>query len=217
MGAVVATAAAALVRRRYPAGAGPTGFEERPPGALPLWRIGAPLAALLGAGLAPMMEGVMEAAAVAAFAALLVVLALVDLERGLLPDILTLPGCVMALLLSPWLAGGFREALLGGAVAFVVALAIYLVPAGYLGAGDVKLGALLGFGLGFPRVLDGLLMGVFLGGVGALLYLLWPAQEAQAGGLLRRVWRRRKGAIPYGPFLAAGGVAALLGEGLWRW
>jgi leader peptidase (prepilin peptidase)/N-methyltransferase len=176
----------------------------------------APLGALLGGGLAPRAEGVMEAAAAAAFAALLVVLALVDLERGLLPDMLTLPGCMMALLLAPWLAGGFSEALLGGAIAFAVVLAIYLLPVGSLGAGDVKLGALLGFGLGYPRALDGLLVGVALGGVGALAYLLWPAPEAQAGGLLRRAWQRRKGAIPYGPFLAAGGVLALLGEGLWR-
>jgi leader peptidase (prepilin peptidase)/N-methyltransferase len=160
--------------------------------------------------------GVMEAGAVAAFTALLVVLALMDVERGLSPDMVTLPGCIMALALSPWLAGSFREAMAGGAVGFLVTLAIYLLPVGYLGAGDVKLGALLGFGLGYPRALDGLLAGVVLGGVGALAYLLWPAQEVQAGGWLRRIWRRRKGAIPYGPFLAAGGVLVLLGERLWQ-
>jgi leader peptidase (prepilin peptidase)/N-methyltransferase len=216
VGAAVAAGTALLVRRRYPAGAGPSGFDDRPPGALPLLPLGALLGGLLGAGLAMTAAGVMEAGAVAAFTALLVVLALMDVERGLLPDMVTLPGCIMALALSPWLAGGFREAIAGGAVGFLVTLVIYLLPVGYLGAGDVKLGALLGFGLGYPRALDGLLAGVVLGGVGALAYLLWPAQEARAGGWLRRIWQRRKGVMPYGPFLAAGGVLVLLGERLWQ-
>lgn len=216
VGAAAAAAADVLVRWRYPPGAGPAGFEDRPPGALPLGRAAALLGALLGAGVAVPAEGAEGAAAAAAFAALLAVLALVDLERGLLPDMLTLPGCVAAVLLAPWLAGGWQAALLGGGVAFAVGLVIYLLPVGSLGAGDVKLCALLGFGLGYPRVLDGLLVGVALGGLGALAYLLWPLGSARAGGLLRRAWQRRKEAIPYGPFLVAGGVVALAGGALWQ-
>lgn len=214
-GAAAASTAAAAVRMRYPAGEGPTGFDDREPGALALL----PLALLLGAGLGALAgvssQGYPQALASAAFLGLLAVLSLVDLERGLLPDMLTLPGSAAAIALSPCLAGGLRESLAGGGVAFLVMMLLYLFPLGALGAGDVKLAALLGFGLGFPRALDALAVGVFLGGVGALVYLLWPAAAPAGESGLRRIWQRRHGTMPYGPYLAAGGAVVLLTGGLW--
>jgi len=214
-GAAAAGIAAAAARLKYPPGEGPTGFDDRAPGALPL----PALAPLLGAGLGALAgvgsEGYPQALAAAAFLGLLAVLSLVDLERGLLPDLLTLPGSAAAIALSPYLAGGLRESVMGGGVAFLVMMVLYLFPLGALGAGDVKLAALLGFSLGFPRALDALVVGAFLGGVGALAYLLWPAPAAE-GGLLRRIWQRRHRAMPYGPYLAAGGAVVLLAGGLWR-
>lgn len=214
-GAAAAGTAAAAVRMRYPPGEGPTGFDDREPGALPLLA----LALLLGAGLGALAgvssRGYPQALAAAAFLGLLAVLSLVDLERGLLPDMLTLPGSAAAIALSPWLAGGLRESMTGGGVAFLVMMLLYLFPLGALGAGDVKLAALLGFGLGFPRALDALAVGVLLGGMGALVYLLWPAPATAGGSVLRRMWQRRHGAMPYGPYLAAGGTVVLLTGGLW--
>jgi len=216
-GAAAGLVAAALVRRRYPAGAGPCGFEGRAPGSLPV-ATAAPVAAALLGGLAGIAGGggAVEAAARGMMLALLVTLSLMDLERGLLPDVLTLPGCALAVALAPWLAGGYREAVLGGGTAFAIALVLYLVPWGSLGAGDVKLCALLGCALGLPRVLDALLAGVTLGALGAVAYMAWPARDGGGVGVLRRMWRRRRDAIPYGPFLAAGGAIFLAAGGLWR-
>ena len=215
-GAAAAVTAAAAVRKKYPAGEGPTAFEDRPVGALPLLRLSLAMGVVLGALAGMRHDGWPEAAAAGAFLGLLAVLSLVDLERGLLPDLLTLPGSLLALLLSRYLAGGAQESLAGGATGFLLGMALYLLPFGSLGAGDVKLAALLGFGLGFPRVLDGLMVGALLGGIGALVYLLKPATATVEGGILRRMWQRRHMAMPYGPFLAAGGLLAVLTGGVWR-
>jgi leader peptidase (prepilin peptidase)/N-methyltransferase len=68
-------------------------------------------------------------------------------------------------------------------------------PARGVGGGDVKLAALLGAVTGVPDVLSVLLVAVAGGAVAALTLAFM---------------RRSSGAIPYGPFLAAGTVLALL-------
>jgi leader peptidase (prepilin peptidase)/N-methyltransferase len=92
--------------------------------------------------------------------------------------------------------GDLPERLVAGAVAggilFIVALAY---PRG-MGMGDVKLVAMLGLYLGravAPAVLIGLLAGAAVGGV-------MIARHGAAA---------RKQAIPFGPFLALGGVVGL--------
>lgn len=216
-GAAAGLTAAALVRRRYPAGSGPCGFEGRAAGSVPLPALAPAISAVLAGAAGLGADGGAQAAARGVALALLVVLSLVDLERGLLPDMLTLPGCLVAVALSPWLAGSYREALVGGGVAFAIGMALYLFPLGSLGAGDVKLCALLGCALGLPQALDALLVGVALGAVGALAYMARPAGDAIGAGVLRRMWQRRHDAIPYGPFLAAGGALVLATGGIgWR-
>ncbi len=64
-----------------------------------------------------------------------------------------------------------------------------------MGGGDVKLAALLGAIAGMPGVFETLGVAVF-GGACAAVALM--------------VMRRGRGAIPYGPFLAAGAVVAML-------
>lgn len=146
-------------------------------------------------------------------AALLLALALIDLEHGLVPDSLVLPGVVLALLISPlWpLLGVVRslgpvEGSLGsalgsvaaGAVALLLFLAVVLLSRGGMGWGDVKLAGLIGLLTGVP-------------GVAVALWLAFVAAGAVALLLLGLHRRGRKDAIPFAPFLAAGGVVALLG------
>jgi leader peptidase (prepilin peptidase)/N-methyltransferase len=66
-----------------------------------------------------------------------------------------------------------------------------------MGAGDVKLAALIGVVMGFPQVLWALTLGVLAGGLGAVVVL-----ASGKGGL--------KSYIPYGPFLCLGAVLVLL-------
>ncbi len=126
-------------------------------------------------------------------------LTLVDLETRLLPNKLTLPAAVLAVVLGLLVDGsGEPERLLAGVVAggfFLVVAVAY--PQG-MGIGDVKLAAVLGLFLG-REVAAALLVALLAGTVVGML-------------IMRRtgVAEGRKTAIPFGPFLALGGVVALL-------
>ena len=82
-----------------------------------------------------------------------------------------------------------------GAFAFFLLLAI--ISPGGMGLGDVKLALMLGAFLGWP---------VAVAIVAALLVSLLPSLAI----LVRHGAAGRKVGIPFGPFLAAGGVVALL-------
>lgn len=134
----------------------------------------------------------------------LVPLTLVDLAVRLLPNRLTAPAAGVAVaagtLLDP---GGEPERLLAGGVVggcFLAAALAY--PAG-MGMGDVKLAAVLGLFLGQQvavAVFVALVAGVAVG------VLIMARKGAREG---------RKTALAFGPFLALGGVVALIaGDGL---
>lgn len=74
-----------------------------------------------------------------------------------------------------------------------------------MGGGDMKLGAMLGSFLGWQLTIVALFLAVVAGGGGALAVL----STGKKG---------RKDPIPFGPFLALGGAAALLwGRSLMAW
>ncbi len=136
--------------------------------------------------------------------AALVAVTVIDLQRQIIPDAITLPGIVAALLIGvgtgAWL-DDLIGALVGGGVFFVI---IVVQPAG-MGGGDMKLSAMLGAFLGWKVVLFSLFVAVTLGGVLAIVLL--------ATGL-----RGRKDPVPFGPFLAFGGATGLFwGERVVAW
>ena len=91
--------------------------------------------------------------------------------------------------------------LLGGGLLFF----IYLVARGGFGAGDVKLGALLGFMIGFIPVLVALQLSFIVGGL-------------IASALLVLRMRRRGDLMPFGPFLAGAGMVSLFwGQTIFDW
>lgn len=148
----------------------------------------------------------LEAAVVAVELALLVALTAIDWERQLLPDVITLPGIVFGVVAN--LAIGrlsWLEALLGVLVGGGLFLVIILASGGGMGAGDMKLAAMLGAFLGWQVVLVSILMAVVGGGLLAV-------------GLMASGRRKRKDPIPFGPFLAGGGAAGLFwGERIVQW
>ena len=142
----------------------------------------------------------------------MVVVALIDLERGLILNRLVYPSVVALILLSPfWSELGLSRAFLGdhnllasvmnsllaGLGAFLVFFAISLVYPDGMGGGDVKLAGVVGLTVGFPGVLLALWLAAVTGGLVAILLLV-----------LRK--RGRKDPIPFGPFLSLGAVAVLL-------
>jgi leader peptidase (prepilin peptidase)/N-methyltransferase len=136
--------------------------------------------------------------------AFLVPMALIDLEHRIIPNKLTAPAAVAALVLGTVLdPGGEVERLVAGAGAGGFFLLAALAAPGGMGMGDVKLAGVLGLFLGAavaPALLIALVAGV-------LVSVVVIARKGVAGG--------RKTAIPFGPFLALGGVVAMLaGSGL---
>jgi leader peptidase (prepilin peptidase) / N-methyltransferase len=138
---------------------------------------------------------------------LLVPMALIDLDHRIIPNRLTAPAALMAvgagLALDP---AGQPERLIAAAVAAGLFLLAALLYPGGMGMGDVKLAGVLGLFLGSavaPALLVALAAGVVAGGV-------IIARLGTATG--------RKTAVPFGPFLALGGVVAVLaGEPLVGW
>jgi leader peptidase (prepilin peptidase) / N-methyltransferase len=138
-------------------------------------------------------------------------LALIDVDHHRLPDVLTLPSYpVLAVLLGVGALAGsdsgeLVRALLGGLAMFAFYFALcFAYPAG-MGFGDVKLSGVLGlatawFGWGAWAV--GLFSGFLLGGVYGVVLVL-----RKGGG--------RKTKVPFGPFMLAGTLLAVLaGQGL---
>ena len=97
------------------------------------------------------------------------------------------------------------EQLIAGAAAFAFFfLAAWLYPRG-MGMGDVKLAGMLGLYLGravAPAIFIALILGVVVGAVVI-------ARLGQKAG--------RKTAVPFGPFLAIGGIDRLLRRRRHRW
>ena len=145
----------------------------------------------------------------AVFITVLVVGMGIDLEHRLLPDRLTLPllGFGLAVSLAP---GGLSPLhsligmLAGGGLMYGIAVvgdAVYKRET--MGGGDIKLAAAIGAFVGWRILLVALFASFVLGAIGGVVYI-------GLGG--------REKTVPFGPFLAAGAVLALIaGQGIWTW
>lgn len=139
----------------------------------------------------------LDFAFMAFFSAILLVFVATDIEEHLLPNRLMYPSLLIALaLVQLWPGHSFLWTVAGGGAGFGIMFILYLLLPGF-GFGDVKLAALIGLILGWPAVLFGLFLGVFLGGLGALFLLV-----SRRAGLHT--------AIAYGPYLAAGAIIEML-------
>lgn len=111
-------------------------------------------------------------------------------------------------------AASFGGSLLGLAAGLVALLPFYL--AGWMGAGDVKFFAVLGFLLGWPSLLPIWVIASLLGGVhavGVLLARRWaPPQGWRQLAVPSAHWqaaRQGRQGMPYAAYLAAGAVATM--------
>jgi leader peptidase (prepilin peptidase)/N-methyltransferase len=140
------------------------------------------------------------------FFASLVAVSAIDLEHHIIPNRIVYPTIFVSV---PLLAAAgaltgdwhrFGQALLGATLAWLALFAIHLVSPAGMGFGDVRLAFVLGLFLGWlglSKVLTGLFLGFFLGAVIGMVLIAFRV-------------RTRKDHIPFGPFLAAGAVVAVL-------
>jgi len=140
------------------------------------------------------------------FVSVLVAITLTDLERRIIPNKVLIAGAVAAVaIVAATDPGSLPERALAAAAAGGLLFAAALAYPRGMGLGDVKLAATMGLFLGRavgPAILVALLAGSLVG-------LAMIARHGAAA---------RKQAIPFGPFLALGGVAGLLaGEEMVDW
>lgn len=146
------------------------------------------------------------------YIAILLLLAVTDLEHRLIPHPIVLPAILLALVAGfvvSWMT--WKAALLGGAVGLVFfavayALAGVLYPGKIgLGMGDVTLATFIGLVVGFPSAIVAIVLGILMGGLVSALLLLARRATLQT-------------AIPYGPFLILGGwIAMFWGPAIVKW
>ncbi len=133
----------------------------------------------------------------------LFLLFVIDLEHRLILRMVIYPAMGMALVGSQFYPGlGLRRAVLGGALAFVFFYLVAVVGRlvfrrTAMGGGDANLAAYVGLITGFPEVVLALLITVCLGGLVSLALVV--------GG-----FKGLRSYIPYGVFLAAGGLVVLV-------
>jgi len=141
------------------------------------------------------------------FVLLMVPVTLIDLDHRIIPNKLTGPGAVVAVVLVAVLQpGALVEHLVAGVSAAAFLFVALMAYPGGMGMGDVKLAGMLGLFLGRavgPAMLVALVAGTVVGGV------VMAVKGVKAG---------RKTAIPFGPFLALGGLVGLFaGDAIVDW
>ena len=127
--------------------------------------------------------------------------ALIDLRYAVVPNLLIYPSAAV-LVLGRWMGSGLSGALnslIAGLGCFGFFYLAAIVSPGGLGGGDIKLAALIGLLLGSPNVLWSIPLGVFAGGLTAIV-------RALAG---------RREPIPYAPFLCLAAVLAVVWDPLY--
>jgi len=147
----------------------------------------------------------------ALFAALTLV-SFIDLTHRIIPDVISLPGIIIGVLISLFhpqlsITNSLIGVLVGGGSLYVVASVYHLVTKREgMGGGDIKLLAMIGAFIGWKGVLFTILCSSFIGSVvGVTLMLI--SSEADS-----------KYAVPFGPFLSLGAVIYVVwGEFLITW
>jgi leader peptidase (prepilin peptidase)/N-methyltransferase len=131
--------------------------------------------------------------------AFLVPIALIDADHRIIPNKLTLPAAVLGIVLGTVLdPGGEVERLIAGAAgALVLGLPSLVNPKG-MGMGDAKLVGVLGLYLG-AAVAPAFFVALVVGTVVGIAIIMRKGMHAG-----------RKTAVPFGPFLALGGIVGVL-------
>ncbi len=130
--------------------------------------------------------------------AVLIAVAGIDLEHRIIPNKILLPAAVYGVVAGAIvMTDDFPELLIAGAGAFVAMLALALAYPRGMGMGDVKLAGVMGLYLGLS-VIPALFIAFLSGTVVGVVIIAREGRDA-----------RKKG-VPFGPFLALGGIVALL-------
>jgi len=141
----------------------------------------------------------------------LIIIAFIDLNEQIVPDVISLPGIVIGFILSffvPYISfiNSGLGVIVGGGTILIIGLggsAIFKKEA--MGGGDVKLAAMIGAFLGWKYIIISLFLGFFIGALAGIILILSKI-------------RSREDTVPFGPFIVLGSFITLLwGEKIISW
>ena len=147
------------------------------------------------------------------YIAVLILVIVIDLEHKLILNVVTFPVTAVALAASFIVTQDQNTILLaaaGAALGLIVGYVLYgfgslVSGAGAFGLGDVKLAMAMGAMMGLHRIPFALVIGIVFGGVISLLLLITRLVS-------------RHDALPYGQYLATGGIIMLIwGVEIFNW
>jgi leader peptidase (prepilin peptidase)/N-methyltransferase len=152
----------------------------------------------------------LQFAAAFIFVAALIVITFIDLDHGIIPDLITLPGIPVFTLLAVTIMGvPFLDSIIGsiagGGIFYLVAVGYELVTKREgMGGGDIKLLAMMGAFFGWKSIYFILLISSLLGALVGVSIMIARGKDM-------------KYAVPFGPFLSIAAAAYIFfGPDLWR-
>jgi len=141
----------------------------------------------------------------------LIIIAFIDLQEQIIPDIISLPGIVIGLILSfivPYMSfiNSALGALVGGGIILIIAwVGSIIFKKEAMGGGDVKLAAMIGAFLGWRYTIISLFLGFFIGALVGIILILSKIKS-------------KEDMVPFGPFIVLGSIITLLwGEKILAW
>lgn len=139
-----------------------------------------------------------EWAAYSAFYSSLVVVTFIDLAHQIVPDLITLPGMVIGVIVSSTvLPTGFFNSFIGLFLGGVLFYLVAMLSRGGMGGGDIKLIAMIGAFTGWKAVLLTIFVSAFAGSILGIILMIFLGKS-------------RKYPVPFGPFLASGAMISIL-------
>jgi leader peptidase (prepilin peptidase)/N-methyltransferase len=134
------------------------------------------------------------------FSAMLTV-AFIDFSFQVIPDVISIPGIIIGILYQITLGdfmAGFIGMLFGGGLIFLMRI---IGGKAYkkevMGLGDVYLTAMIGAFVGFPFIIPAIFIAALIGATLGMIFIISTHQS-------------RESPIPFGPFLAFGGMAVII-------
>jgi leader peptidase (prepilin peptidase)/N-methyltransferase len=141
----------------------------------------------------------------------LIIIAFIDLQEQIIPDVISLPGIVVGLILSfivPYMSfiNSALGALVGGGTILIIAwIGSIIFKKEAMGGGDVKLTAMIGAFLGWRYTIISLFLGFFIGALVGIILILSKIKS-------------KEDMVPFGPFIVLGSIITLLwGEKILAW
>jgi len=141
----------------------------------------------------------------------LIIIAFIDLNEMIVPDVISLPGIGVGLILSffvPYIKfiNSVSGVVVGGGIILIIALVGSMIfKKEAMGGGDVKLAAMIGAFLGWRYIIISLFLGFFLGALTGIILMIAKIKS-------------REDMVPFGPFIVLGTFITLLwGEQIISW